>query len=63
MKAIPDTWTVGQYSQENSEGLVRLNTGLEEYIGDPKYPYRMGISIPDVAFETIDFYDFEEKTL
>ena len=60
MQPIPDTWSMGTFSRDNIEGLVRFNTGLEIYIGNPKYPFRIGIAVPIESFDTVDFYDFED---
>lgn len=60
METIPDKWSVGTFSNQNIEGLARINTGLEAYIGNAQYPFRIGISAPLESFDTVDFYDFED---
>jgi hypothetical protein len=41
-----DQWTVSSGEYEDMPIVYSRNTSAEEYIGDQKYPYQIGIAIP-----------------
>lgn len=58
MFQLQESWSIATLKHDGKEYIVRCNAWLRNIIGDPSYPYEVGIAIP---IKETDDNGFPEK--